>query len=91
MMNNLTLHDVGHDVLSTSLFIGMEFSPSNRVRGKIACDLFKTNPVSSRELISSWVRLVLALIGQISRTTGLSNAHLHFISPTQQFMSFAHN
>jgi hypothetical protein len=67
----LPLHDVGHDISSTSLFIGMEFSPLNRFQGKIGCRLFNINPTSSRNLISSWVTLVSTWTCQIFETTYL--------------------
>jgi len=31
MMKALPLHDVGHNISPTRLFIGMEFSPSNKI------------------------------------------------------------
>jgi hypothetical protein len=83
----LPLSDVGHDISSTSLFIGMGFSPSNRLWGKTSCYIFRTKPSSSKDLISFMVRLVSTLMNQISRTIGLSNAYLHFVPLTQQFMS----
>jgi hypothetical protein len=77
----LPLCDVGHDISSTGLFIRMELSPLNKLQGKISCHLFKTYFFSSRDLISSWVKLISALIGQISEIVGLSYACLHFVPP----------
>jgi hypothetical protein len=54
----LPLHDVGDNISSTSLFIGTNLSPSNRLQRKIDCHLFKTNLASLRDLISYCVRLV---------------------------------
>jgi hypothetical protein len=71
---------VGHDISSTSLFIGMELSLLNRLWGKIGCHLFIIIPLPQETWFhfrwdcSTWTDQIFGIVGFL-------NAYLHFVRP----------
>lgn len=80
---------VGHVISSSRQFSKTKLSLLNKLQRMICSRLLITNPTSTRDIISSSVRLVDVFLGQIVGATSLLMTWFNLVSPTQQFMLLA--